>query len=567
MSKNVFLFLFALLINTLSFAQITSSKEAEIDKVFESWNDPSKPGGVAVLIKEGEILHMKGYGSANIEGNVLITPQTKFQLGEMSKQFTTLAILLLEQQGKISMTDNIREYLPELPEYDYNITIAHLLNHSSGLYNINKIHTVINGSGTIKTQAEALKLITTQKTLSFKPGTKFSFYESVTESVLMAEIVARCSKQTFAAFIKNNIFKPLGMKNSLIRDDSGMLITNVAQPYQRIEESTSYMKNVVSSSVVGAINAYTTAEDLAKWYLNYANPQGKLGALVKKLDTPVKLTNGETFVYYWGEMAIGREFAHPERGLPIFWNYGFQGAYGTNVFRYIDQNVISFVLGNTSQYNGALANDMLNPLVKDLYPLPANIDYKTKKIKKLSTKQLQSFEGNYWFKEGYASQLFVKNDTLRSKWLFSNSDRYQTLIPLDDNIFQQYAEMEDTRLFKFKKEGNKMTLYFTYNESRPDVMERYKPVNLPDQTLQAYLGTYYNEEYASLFTFHIEEGQLIAKNLNHQDITFKPVKKDVFTSTSLFFNALEFLWDDSKDVKGFNMVTDGIHNLVFKKVK
>ena len=97
-------------------------------------------------------------------------------------------------------------------------------------------------------------------------------------------------------------------------------------------------------------------------------------------------------------------------------------------------------------------------------------------------------------------------------------------------------------------------------------MERYKPLNPKENELQAYQGTYYNEEYATLFTFKINEGKLIAKNLNHQDIDLRPVKKHVFTSRSLFFNALNFIVDSSGNISGFRMVTDGIRNLKFKKL-
>lgn len=546
-----------------SLAQITSTQEAEIDKTFNGWKDSSRPGGAAAIIKDGEIIYLKGFGSANMETGTPITTQTKFQLGEMSKQFTSLAILLLEEQGKIALNEDIRKYLTELPEYKNTITIANLLNHSSGLYDIMRVSNVIKGTENITTQVKALELISSQKTLSFTPGTDFSFHESPTESVLMAEIVARSSGQSFANFVKTNIFEPLGMKNSIIRDDSNTILTNVAEPYQK-EEDEDYKKLEVRSSVVGAINAYSSAEDLAKWYLNYLNPKGNLGRLIQRLDTPVQLSNGKKFVYYWGEMAIGLEFTHPERGLPIFWNFGLQGGYGTNVFRYIDQNITSFALGNSNQYNGSLAQGAIAPFVKDLYPLPPNIDFKTKKIKKLSAKRLKTFEGHYWFKEGYASQLFVENDTLRSKWLFSKGST--TLVPLSDDTFQQYAEMEATRLFKFKKENDEMTLFFTFNESRPDIMQRYEPVEPSAQALQSYAGTYYNKEYASLFSFLVEDGQLVAKNLNHQDIRFRPTKKDVFTSTSMFFNALEFLRGNANGIKGFSMVTDGIRNLVFEKV-
>ena len=545
---------------------VYSQNQQQFDSIFSRFNNKEVPGVVAGMIKDGEVIYLKGYGVANLQTKELITPQTKFQLGELSKQFTTLAILLLEEQGRVSLKDNIRKYLPDLPKYKHIITISDLLNHSSGLYDLNRINIVVNGNTKNLTQVEALRLIASQKTLSFIPGTDFSFHQSVTESILMAQIVEKSSGKPFANFVKTNIFLPLGMKNSIIKDDSNLIFKNVAESYQK-EEGKGFKKFDVTTNVVGAINAYSTAEDLAKWYLNFTNPKGYLGKLIQKLDNPVKLSNGKKFIYYWGEMAIGREFTHPERGLPIFWNYGLQEGYGTNVFRYLDQNITAFVLGNNNQYNGGYAHDLIDVLVEDLYPLPPNIDFKAKKIKKLSTKKLKSFEGHYWFKEGYASELFVKNDTLRTKWLFSGNERYQTLIPLSDNTFQQYAKMEDVRFFKFKNDGKNMKLYFSYNESTPDIMERYKPINLSVKDLQAYVGTYYNEEYATLFTFRVEKGKLVAKNLNHKDIKFKAVKKNIFTSTSMFFNALKFNKNTKGDVNSFTIVTDGIQNLKFFKIR
>lgn len=546
-----------------NYAQIDKHIEPKIDKVFDTYVDKTKPGVAAGLIKDGKIIYLKGYGCANKETGELITTNTRFQLGELSKQFTSLAILLLVEEGKIALSDDIRKYLTELPEYNHVVRIRHLLNHSSGLYDINRISNLVNGTMNVTSQSEALKLITAQRQLVFEPGTDFSFHEAVTESVLMAEIVARVTDQTFAEFVREQIFKPLGMNNSVIKDNANTLLSKVAQPYQAIEGSNMYNRNEVNSSVVGAINAYSTAEDLAKWYLNYSSPQGKVGQLIQKLDTPVKLDDGNVFEYYWGKMAVGREFAHPERGLPIFWNYGMQGAYGTNVFRYLDQKIIAFVLGNNNQYNGGLAHDMVDVFVEDLYPLPANIDFESKNIKNLRTLELEKYVGNYWFDEGYASQIFVENDTLRSKWLFSS--RSQTLVPLSDNTFQQYAKMEDTRLFRFEDEGEGMTLYFTYNESTPDIMKRYEPVKLSTNDLQWYEGAYYNSEYGSIFTFNIEDGELVVKNIKHRDIKLMPVMRDVFTSTSMFFNAITFIRDDSNMVKGFKIVTDGVHDLTFKK--
>lgn len=561
--KPVFLILtICVLFSAQLRAQYSTDFEREIDATFSSIDKSGTPGVASCIIKDGKIIYLKGFGSANIETGVPITSHTKFQLGELSKQFTTLAILLLEQQGKITQQEDIRKYLPELPSYAYTVTIGHLLNHSSGLNDISRLNDMINGSANVLTQAEALELIFSQKSLSFEPGTDFSFHEATTESVLMAEIVARKSEQSFAAFVKTSIFEPLGMNSSLIREDRDAIIENVAVPYQKEEEH--FKKAEVLSNVVGAINAYCSAEDLAKWYLNFTRPNGTLGRLIQKLDAPVKLTNGKKFNYYWGDMAIGREFTHPERGLPIFWNFGIQGGYGANVFRYLDQNIISFALGNNGQYNGSLAMNAIEPFVKNLYLFPPTIDINKLKTKNLSTKKLKAFEGYYWYKDaGYASHIFVENDTLRSKWMFSS--RSAPLYPLSNTTFQMVGGNEDVRLFNFKKEEHGNTLYFTYNDSEADIMKPYVPVEPSEQSLQSYVGTYYNAAYACLFSFSLEDGRLVAKNLAHSGIEFSPISTDVFTSMTMFIPSIEFI-RASSEITGFKVDADGIHNFVFTKV-
>ena len=563
MKKKIILSILGLFIGLSVFAQNTNGFDKQADLVFKAYNKPKTPGVAVGVIQDGKTLYLKGFGTGNLETNKSISEKTKFQLGELSKQFTSLAILLLEEQGKISLDDDIRNHLNELPEYDDTVTIRHLLNHCSGLHDINRINTILNGTDVIPNQTKAMDLVVSQKTLSFKPGSKFSFHEAVTESVLMAEIVERSSGQSFPDFVLANIFKPLEMNNSLIRDDSESILNDVAQPYRK-EEGEKYKKNEVRSNVIGAINAYSSAEDMCKWYINFTNPKGSLGHMIQKLDTPVQLTNGNQFDYYWGKMTIGREFGHPERGLPIYWNFGFQGGYGSNIFRFKNEKIISFVLGNNNNYNGSLAMDAIDTLVKEHYTLPATVDYKTLKTKKMESSKLKSFEGNYWFQPaGYASKIFVENDTLRSQWLFSEMSI--KMVPISENTFQQVSNSDEIRQFKFIKGDNGTTLYFKYNDSDPDIMKSYTPAKPTAEIIQSYTGTYFNTAYTSLITFHVDQGELIARTNGHKAIKYLPIKKDVFTSATLFMPSLEFIRDKSDKIIGIRIDGDGVHSLVFEK--
>ena len=565
MKKTILTSILFLIIGINGNTQSLKSTEEKADSIFSELYKINTPGIAASLIKNGEVIYLKGFGSANLETETLITPQTKFQLGELSKQFTTLAILILIDQGKISLSDDIRKYIEELPKYEETITISHLLNHSSGLHDINRINTILNGNESILNQSEAMELIKAQKKLEFKPGSKFSFHEAVTESILMAEIVARSSGISFSEFIGKNIFESLGMKNSLIRDDSQSIIDDLAVPYKK-EEGMGYKWNPAKSSVLGAINAYCSAEDLSIWYLNFIKPNGRLGRMVQDLDTPVQLNDGTQFDYYWGKMTIGREFSHPERGIPLYWNFGIEGGYGCNIFRFMDQKIISFVIGNNDQYNGGLAMNLIDPYVNDLYTQPEVIDYSKLKTVEMSNSEMKAFEGHYWFSPGgYATRIFVENDTLRNQWLFGT--RYNTLIPISENTFQQVGTTDEIRKYKFVKEGSSTTLHFKYDESEEDIMESYVPVEPSIETLQSYSGTYYNNDYTSLILFTVSDGKLLAKNLGHKEIEYRPVKKDVFTSATYFMPALEFIRDQSDNVIGLKIDGDGVHSLMFEKAK
>lgn len=565
MNNKLIVAALSLLLTYFSQAQDLTTFTQKADSIFQEFNKSGIPGVAVGIIKSGQSIYLKGFGTANLETQDLITSKTKFQLGELSKQFTSLSILLLEEQGKISLNDDIRKYLIELPEYSHVITIKHLLNHSSGLHDIARVNMILSGSPIILNQEKALQLVSAQEKLAFIPGTAFSFHEAITESVLMAEIVSRSSGTSFPDFVKVNIFQPLGMLHSLIRADSEALISGLATAYQK-EEGEEYKKNEVRTNVIGAINGYSTAEDMTLWYQNFTHPKGTLGKMIQRLDKPVQLTNGEEFVYYWGKMTIGREFGHPERGLPIYWHFGFQGGYGTNVFRYPHKDIVTFVLGNNNQYNGGLASDAISHLVEDDYLLPPVVDYDQLKTVKLSSRKLKSYEGNYWFQPaGYATRIFVENDTLRNQWLFGS--RYNTLVPINDHTFQQVGSTDEIRRYKFVKERDQIALQFKYNQSEEDIMEKYIPAKPSLEILESYSGTYYNEAYTSLMTISVSDGELVVTNTGHTSINYRPTKVDVFSSATLFMPAMEFVRNALGDVIGLKIDGDGVHSLHFTKVK
>ncbi|PQJ78009.1 serine hydrolase domain-containing protein [Polaribacter porphyrae] len=531
--------------------------EKKFDSVLSDYKSDDKPGIVAGVIENGKLLYLKGFGVENIETKQLITPQTKFQVDHLAKQFTVLSILLLEEEGKLSFEDDIRKYLPNLPKYQHIIKVKHLLNHTSGLHCLIPLKELLNiRQNDVFTQQDAVKIISAQQKLNFKPGTEFSYHTSDTEVILMVEIVKSISNTSFEEFTKKRVFEPLEMNNTSFNSSRKML-NNLAKSYT-IREKTTF--NPVNDLTLGVSNLYTTAEDFAKWFqMFYADKT--LSSLVKKLDAYVTLDSGKEYNSTWGKLALGRYFDHPERGLPkMSWQYGLIGGYGANFFRYQSHNLVTFVFGNNNRYNGMPAGNLGNVLMEKEYTEPIEIDYSKIAFKQLSAKQLKKHEGIYWDKtNSLVREIYLKNDTLRCKLLSNN--RETSLLALGENKFQFYLRGDTEIILTFKDNS------LEFSSLNSDV-SNYDKINLIDESevkKSEYVGTYYNKEFDVILHFGVKENLLSLSNFKTNPIKFFPIVKDAFRSNTYIYSGVQFTRKDNL-VEGFNINTDGVKNLYFEKL-
>jgi len=189
-----------------------------IDELFAKWNEPDSPGCALAVIKDGKVVHERGYGCANLEYGTAVTPSSVFYIASVSKQFTAMSVLLLVQQGKLSLDDNIRMYLSEVPDFGSVITIRHLIHHTSGLRDYEELLAMAGWRmDDVLTREHMLNMVSHQKELNFRPGDEYQYCN--TGYCLLAEIIARVSGQSFSEFTDANIFRPLGMTNTHFHDD------------------------------------------------------------------------------------------------------------------------------------------------------------------------------------------------------------------------------------------------------------------------------------------------------------------------------------------------------------
>src|SRR5438445_5379635 len=374
-------------------------KAAAVDEVFADLTKPGSPGCALGVYREGKIIYSKGYGLANLEENVPITPESVFDIGSTSKQFTAASILLLEERGKLSVNDNIRKYIPELPDYGQKITILHLLNHTSGLRDYLTLMDLAGiNTDSVTTYEDALQIISRQKALNFAPGSDWLY--SNTGFFLLSVIVKRVSGKTLREFAGENIFTPLAMTHTQFRDDHTSLIANRAMAYDAKEKAPGYRLNVSYFEQTGDGAVHTSVEDLLKWDENFYS--GQIGGkdFLTEVQEQGKLNTGKVLDYAKGL------FIQDYRGLHTVSHGGAWGGYRAELLRFPGQHFSVACLcnlGSARPSNRAhrVAEVYLASLMK---PKDASKEMSEKQEKaqapvSLTAEQLRSYQGDYWSDE------------------------------------------------------------------------------------------------------------------------------------------------------------------------
>ena len=321
-------------------AGAAQSPEQQVDALFAKWNRPGMPGAVVEVIRDRTVVLVKGYGQADLERNVPMTPSASFTVGSNSKQFTAFSIYLLEQDGKLALDDDIRKYLPEVPDFGKTITIRHLLHHTSGLRDYFDLMFM---TGTrvddVITQEAGLALVKRQRALNFAPGQEYVY--SNTGYLLLGQIVQRVSGMPLAEFARLRIFEPLGMTHTRFLHGYGTLVPQRALPYLP-SGAGGYEYVAVGDSADGAGGLVATAGDLALWDRNFYDGRvGGLALLARMQETGV-LNDGKPFNYASGLVVDAY------RGRRIVEHGGAISGFNAQMMRFPDQHFSVVVLANTS---------------------------------------------------------------------------------------------------------------------------------------------------------------------------------------------------------------------------
>lgn len=313
-----------------------------IDAVFADLTKPGSPGCAVGVFQDGQIAYQRGYGTASVEHDVPITPETVFYVGSVSKQFTAFAAALAIQKGSLSADDPIRRWLPELPAYADGITVRHLVHHTSGLRDYNTLLSIAGRRGDEAfDNPTVLRMTARQKQLNFESGTEYLY--SNTGYTLLATIVERATRTPFAEFADRQIFQPLGMQVTHFHTDAGRLVKHRALAYGGRPDALRLDTPV--NERAGAGGVYANVPDLLKWDENFYSAKVGGAALIEQVQTPARLKDGTPITYAWG-LQVGAY-----RGRRIVEHSGSLGGYRAHTLRFPEHHTSFVALCNLASAN------------------------------------------------------------------------------------------------------------------------------------------------------------------------------------------------------------------------
>ncbi len=526
-------------------------KTDKVDKIFAIWDKPDSPGCALAIVKDGAIIYKRGYGMANLENNVPITPQSVFYIGSVSKQFVTMCVALLVQDGKLSLDDDVRRYIPELPDYGIPIVIRHLIHHTSGIRDYLTLEDIAGIPFGFYHEEDVLELIARQKELNFKPGDEYLYSNS--GYFLLSVIVHRASGKTLRQYAQEKIFKPLGMKNSRFHDNYEELIKNRASGYLA-QEGGQYKNFISTFDCVGSGGLFTSVEDLYLWDQNFCHHKVGGKEAHDLLHTVGTLNNGIKLNY-----AFALDISN-YKGLKTVGHGGSLGGYKSAHIRFPEHNFSVICLSNLNSFEPtSLSYRVAEVYLSDFFTEEKEEAEKFKTVS-LPIEALKSKTGSYIrFESGEKIRILLKDEKL----YITLQNRDYPLAPLSELEFivENFAPRYTIR---FERQKPDMPLFLHVYEvgKRPRTFVASSVEAPSDKQLSEYQGQFYSEELQVTFETKLCKDKLHLVRKNAEPRYLKPLYLDYFQAGNL---KVRFERNEDKEITSFLLDAGRVKNLRFAK--
>lgn len=526
---------------------LNDSTRIALNRVFAAWSSADAPGCVVGVSRAGTTVYQNGYGLANLETETPITASSVFHVASVSKQFTAAAVMLLARDGKLSLDDDVRRHLPELPDYGHRITLRHLLTHTSGLRDQWDLLAMARGRFEENriTEEDVLEIVGRQKGLNFVPGTEYLY--SNTGYTLAAVVVRRVSGKSLREFADERIFRPLGMTDTHFHDDYTMVVKGRAAGYAR-RPAGGWRVSLPNYDTYGATSLFTTVGDLLKWDANFATPVVGDEGMWREMMASGVLAGGDTTGY-------GLGIAEEEyRGTRLVGHGGADAGYRTYLGRFPGHDLSVAVLCNAAQANpSALTRSVADVLLGDrLAPAPEPPVARVT----LAPEELSALEGVYAHPVTGAP-FFI---TRRGDTLVAGRTAGPALVPMGERRFRvgtQPVELE------FTSDGRLVQTVLAWPRRMPVTLRRQELARPSRAELEAYAGTYHSEELGATYTVTATDSTLVLRTRWAAERTVRPAYGDTFAGDYL----LAFTRGRGGRVDGMRMSSGRVRGVRFERIR
>jgi len=528
------------------------SQSDYVHKILSPWDNNEIPGLAVAIVKDGATVYSKGYGMANLEHDIPINSSTAFDVGSLSKQFTAYTISYLVEEGKISLEDDIRDYIPEFPDFGHTITIDHLVHSTSGLRDWpGTLSMKMKVFGNIITFDDIISMVYNQKELNFTPGSEHLY--SSTGYCVLAELVQRVSGVSFRQWTETNIFQPLGMQNTHFHDDHTEIVKNKANGY--FADQNGYHLSSNNLAVVGSSSLYTTIDDLAKWANNILHPKAENETIIKRMFQQGLLNDGTEIPYAFG-LYVGTQ-----DGLKKISHTGSWASFKSYSGYYPDEDFSVIILSNSaSSHPEVIADEIAKVYLNDQFLESSKATGNTERKEELTQIQVS---GNYELPFTGMFEVNAENDSLHVIQSWNNIN--YTMINTMGNTYgiPNYPPLQF--VFSELKDDFAQTLTIIENGIETSC-KRIEKIDFSVFDLDDYTGEYYSEELSTTYNFVIVENKLFTKHSTISGFNLNPLKTDIFNGEAWFFGEVEFIRGSNNAVTGFKVSNEHVRNIYFEKI-
>ncbi len=529
---------------------LPDSTKRKIDGLFSAYNTTT-PGCAIAITQAGQVSFKHAYGMSNLEYNIPVTTESIFHIASESKKYTAFCLLLLQQQGKLSIDDVIRKYLPYVPDFGKKITIRHLINQTSGLRDQWQLLTNAGWQmDDVITQDHIVRLVSRQKQLNFMPGDDYMY--SNTGYTLLAEIVKQVSGLALRDYADRYVFQPLGMSHTHFHDNYLELVKDRTYSYAP-DGNGGFQHEVLNYSTVGATSLLTTVEDETKWMLNYKRAAVGGKELIEMMFEKTRLNDGREIAYAFG--LIVNEY----KGYKRIGHSGSDAGFRSYTCWFPEEDLGITLFSN----HGSVNPVALAMKVADLI-LPVRKGAEGNKIPLMDSALMNRLTGNYISELGDHIRLKRDKDNLQ---MFYGHQQAGTLISLVSAGNNRYTLPSGSAMVVKATHGSDSIQEFTIEGAieRTRFVRRIKAdYNLT--TLKQLTGEFYNDETESYYSIVLRDNQLRLRHRKFSEVPVIPVAKDQFSTGHWWMSNIKFLRDKWGRVTGFEVNCDRIMHMLYRKI-